>query len=205
MWDFFVTGAIAGYAIAIPVGVVAVLILETGLKRGFWHGLAAGSGAATADLIYATIAVTVGVVVAQWLDPIEPILKLVSSAFLVAMGAAGLYKTWRSRNENPDANVKAVNAGILQTYATLLTLTILNPATIVYFAALILGGTVGQPPGPGEKAAFVAGAALASWSWQSFLAAIGALAHRHMPPGFRLWTSIVGNVIVIALGITILL
>ncbi|MCC7162555.1 MAG: LysE family transporter [Anaerolineae bacterium] len=205
MWNSFVGGAIAGYAIAIPVGVIAILILETGLKRGFWHGFAAGSGAATADLIYATIAVTLGVAVAQLLDPIAPALKLASAAFLVAMGAAGLYRTWRARNESRNVGVRAVNANVYQTYVTLLALTILNPATIAYFAALILGGTVGQAPGTVEKMAFVAGAALASWSWQSLLAAIGALAHRHMPPGFRVWTSFVGNFIIIALGITILL
>lgn len=205
MWNSFVGGAIAGYAIAIPVGAIAILILETGLKRGFWHGFAAGSGAATADLIYATIAVTLGVAVAQLLDPIAPALKLASAAFLVAMGAAGLYRTWRARNESRNVGVRAVNANVYQTYVTLLALTILNPATIAYFAALILGGTVGQAPGTVEKMAFVAGAALASWSWQSLLAAIGALAHRHMPPGFRVWTSFVGNFIIIALGITILL
>lgn len=205
MSDSFISGAIAGYAIAIPVGAIAILILETGLKRGFWHGFAAGSGAATADLIYVTIAATLGVAVAQLLDPIAPILKLVSAAFLVAMGAAGLYKTRRMWNAPTDVNLKGVNASVYRTYVTLLALTVLNPATIAYFAALILGGTVGRAPGTAEKVAFVAGVVLASWSWQSLLAAIGALAHRRMPPGFRRWTSIVGNFIIIVLGITILL
>lgn len=203
-WDSFVKGALAGYAIAIPVGVIAVLILETALKRGFWHGFAAGSGAATADLIYATIAATLGTLVAQWLTPIAPFLKIVSAGFLVVLGARGLYQTWKSRNNHAELQGKDVNASIGKTYATLVGLTILNPATIAYFAALILGGTVGTTPSAADKVAFVLGAALASWSWQSLLAVIGALAHRHMPPGFRVWTSFVGNVIIILLGIRIL-
>lgn len=72
------------------------------------------------------------------------------------------------------------------------------------FAALILGGTVGATPTLGDKAAFVAGAAISSLSWQSFIAAIGSLAHKHLPPGFRVWTSILGNVIIIVLGLRIL-
>ena len=80
----------------------------------------------------------------------------------------------------------------------------MNPATIAYFAALILGGTVGTTPTTGDKVAFVAGAALASLSWQSTLAVIGALAHKHLPPGFKEWTSIVGNIMIIILGIRIL-
>ncbi len=70
MFNSFINGALAGYAIAIPVGAIAILILETSLQRGFWHAFAAGSGMATADLIYATIAATLGVLVAQYLEPL---------------------------------------------------------------------------------------------------------------------------------------
>lgn len=204
MWDSFVNGALAGYAIAIPVGAIAVLILETALKRGFWHGFAAGSGAATADLIYATIAATLGTLVASWLTPIAPFLKIVSAAFLILLGARGLYQTWKIRNNHAELHGKDINASLGKTYVTLLGLTILNPATIAYFAALILGGTVGTTPTAADKVAFVLGAALASWSWQSLLAVVGTLAHRHLPPSFRLWTSFVGNVIIMALGVKIL-
>jgi len=200
----FWSGALAGYAIAIPVGAIAVLILETSLQRGFWHGFAAGSGTATADLFYATIAVTVGTFVASFLTPIAPLLRVVSAGFLVLLGIWGLrnaWRLWRSGNLN---EVKTSPRSIPQTYATFLGLTILNPATIAYFAALILGGTVGTTPSAPEKAAFVLGAFLASWSWQSLLAVGGALAHRHMPPSFRLWTSFIGNTIIILLGIKIL-
>ena len=36
----FVAGALAGWAIAIPVGAIAVLIMETGIRRGFQIGRA---------------------------------------------------------------------------------------------------------------------------------------------------------------------
>lgn len=204
MSSSFINGALAGYAIAIPVGVIAILILETGLRYGFWHGFAAGSGAATADLIYATIAATVGVLIAQVLEPIAPLLKIASAAFLIALGLRGLRKIWRARQIQNAANTKALNATIGRTYLTLLGLTILNPATIAYFAALILGGTVGTTPTTQDKILFAMGAFLASWSWQSLLAAIGALAHKHLPPSFKFWTSLVGNVIIMVLGIRIL-
>lgn len=200
----FINGALAGYAIAIPVGAIAILILETGLQRGFWHAFAAGSGTATADLIYSTIAVTLGTLVAQFLEPVALMLKIVSAAFLVGLGLWGLGKTWQARSRANGAEPKALDASIIRTYLALLGLTILNPATIAYFAALILGGTVGTTPSLADKGAFVLGAALSSWSWQSVIAAIGALAHKHLPHGFRAWTSVVGNMIIIALGIRIL-
>ncbi len=205
MLDSFGRGAIAGYAIAIPVGVIAILILETALQRGFWHGWAAGSGAATADLIYATLAAAFGTIVAQWLAPIAPLLKIVSAAFLLALGARGLYQTWKMRRNRAELRGAEINAGIGKTFATLLGLTLLNPATIAYFAALILGGTVGATPTLADKIAFVLGAWLASWSWQSLLAGIGAFAHRRLSPSFRVWASGVGNCVIMALGVVILL
>jgi arginine exporter protein ArgO len=131
-------------------------------------------------------------------------LKIASAAFLIALGLRGLRKIWRARQIQNAANTKALNATIGRTYLTLLGLTILNPATIAYFAALILGGTVGTTPTTQDKILFAMGAFLASWSWQSLLAAIGALAHKHLPPSFKLWTSLVGNVIIMVLGIRIL-
>src|SRR5581483_484415 len=179
MYDSFIRGALAGYAIALPVGAIAILVLETGLRHSFWHVLAAASGAASADLLYATIAATVGTFVAVWLEPIAPVLKIASTAVLVALGARGLYRTWVAHRKEKRVNGKAINASLPQTYITLLGLTILNPATIAYFTALILGETVGTAPSAVEKASFVFGAFLASWSWKIVLAAMSTLAHRH--------------------------
>jgi len=40
----FVAGALAGWAIAIPVGAIAVLIVEIGIRRGFRLAAAASAG-----------------------------------------------------------------------------------------------------------------------------------------------------------------
>jgi arginine exporter protein ArgO len=88
----------------------------------------------------------------------------------------------------------------LRTYGRFVGLTLLNPLTVTYFAALILGGGTGGARWEG-RALFVLGAALASLSWQSLLAGLGALAHRRLPAAMRQVTSLVGNLIVIGLGI----
>lgn len=58
--EAFGTGAVAGFGIAIPVGAIAVLILQTGIRQGFWSAFLAGAGATSADLIYAGLAVLGG-------------------------------------------------------------------------------------------------------------------------------------------------
>jgi putative Mn2+ efflux pump MntP len=45
---------------------------------------------------------------------------------------------------------------------------------------------------------------LASLSWQTLLAAVGSLLGKRLPPRARLITSLVGNMVVIALGVRIL-
>jgi arginine exporter protein ArgO len=47
--------------------------------------------------------------------------------------------------------------------------------------------------GAAERAAFVAGAFLASLSWQTTLAGISAVAHRRLPARFQMTISLIGN------------
>ena len=42
----FWEGVLAGYGIAIPVGAIAILIVDLGLRRGFQPAFMAGAGAA---------------------------------------------------------------------------------------------------------------------------------------------------------------
>jgi threonine/homoserine/homoserine lactone efflux protein len=65
----FWEGVLAGYGIAIPVGAIAILIVDMGLRRGFLSGFMAGAGAATADFIYALLAVIAGATLAMALAP----------------------------------------------------------------------------------------------------------------------------------------
>lgn len=201
MLEAALAGAIAGYAIAIPVGAIAVLIIHTGLSSGLRAGLAAGSGAATADLIYATIAALAGAGVAAFVGPLEAPLQVVGGIVLVLIGLYGLVTAWQSRDRDTGAHLPA-HRPHGRTFLAVLGLTLLNPATIIYFAAL----TVGLPflGDIGERLVFAGAAFVASLSWQSLLAVFGAMLGRGAGHRLRLPTALLGNVIVIALGLLIL-
>lgn len=193
-------GAVAGYAIAIPVGAIAVLIVDVGLRRGFRPAFAAGAGAATADGLYAALAMIAGAAVAASLVPIQAPLRVVAAVVLLAIAARGFVGLVRTRTRPPDAG-RPSSAGAI--YLRFTGLTLLNPQTVIYFAALILGlpSLVG---GAGERLAFVAGAFLASLSWQTILAVIGATAHRRLPGAFRSVLSVVGNLVIAGFAVAIL-
>ena len=135
--DALLSGIVAGYGIAIPVGPIAILILELGLRRGFRIAFCAGAGAASADLIYATVAAVAGTFLVSVLTPYASILRLASGLGLIAIGALLLY---HGRNVSDRANKSRFGETSLpQTYGMVLGLTILNPVTVTYFTTLILG------------------------------------------------------------------
>jgi threonine/homoserine/homoserine lactone efflux protein len=198
----FIEGALAGYGIAIPVGAIAVLILQAAMRDGWRSGFAAGGGAASADLIYAGVAGLAGGLIAPLITPIASPLKWISAGVLIGIGLLGL---WNSRQPSaPAAGDQApAPAGVMRTYLQFLALTLINPMTVVYFAAQIIGGRADLLTTPLARVLFIVGAGLASLSWQWLLALFGALAHRTLPPGFRAGSVIFGNLLVIALGIRI--
>jgi threonine/homoserine/homoserine lactone efflux protein len=201
MLEAALAGAIAGYAIAIPVGAIAVLIIHTALSNGLRQGLAAGAGAATADLIYATIAALAGAGVAAFVGPLVPPLRVVGGLALVAIGIYGLMTAWQSRDRDTGAHLPAHRAHG-RTFLAVLALTLLNPATVIYFAAL----TVGLPflGDITERLVFAGAAFVASLSWQWLLAIFGAALGRGAGHRLRLPTAIFGNIIVIVLGLLVL-
>jgi threonine/homoserine/homoserine lactone efflux protein len=196
-------GALAGYAIAIPIGAIAVLIVETGVQRGFRVASAAGAGAATADLLYATLAMAGGAAIGAVLAPWSVALRVGAIAVLLAIGIRGLVRVGRHLRERSDAAdpargpARPPDAGgqLLPTYGRFLGLTLLNPATVIYFAALVLALPV-LADEPFARPAFVVGAFAASLSWQTVLAALGAVAHHRLPPGFQLGISLLGNLMI---------
>jgi len=196
----FVAGILAGYGVAIPVGAIAVLIIDTALRRGLVQGLAAGAGAATADGVYAAVAALAGAAVAALIEPVAVELRVVSVVVLVVIAGRGFAGLAGRRSTGTMAQVP--ERPPRRTYLTFLGLTIINPMTVIYFAALILGlPALGE--GAGEKAAFVVGAFLASLSWQSLLALGGSIFHRRLPPRLQVVTSLVGNVIVLGFALNI--
>jgi threonine/homoserine/homoserine lactone efflux protein len=198
-----IAGALAGYAIAIPVGAIAVLIIHTGLTQGLRAGLAAGAGAATADLIYASLAALAGLWVSSIIGPFERPLQLVGGAILIAFGLRGLWSLRSARETvEPEAVLREASRPHHRTYLAMLALTLLNPATVVYFSALIVGlPFLGDA---GDRLAFAAAAGLASLSWQWLLAIFGAALRRGGGHRVRQVSSLVGNAVIVVLGALIM-
>lgn len=194
----FITGIITGLVIAMPPGAVTGLIVRTGLQRGFRAALAAGWGAATVDLVYCSIAVLAGAAFIPLLGAVEGPLRAATGIVLIGLG---LYGILRSRHETPnDAPVGARD--LIATYVRFIGITMVNPATLAYFAAIAFGfsGSVLADAG-----GFIAGVFTASIGWHAMLALMSGSLHGRLGPRARAILTVVANGVVVALGVRILM
>jgi arginine exporter protein ArgO len=91
---------------------------------------------------------------------------------------------------------------VARTYATFLALTLLNPATVIYFASLAVGlPTISSEPA--ARVLFVAGAGLSSLSWQWLLAGAGSALHGRVPARLGMLTGIASSAIIALLALKI--
>jgi arginine exporter protein ArgO len=91
-------------------------------------------------------------------------------------------------------------------YFGLLGLTVLNPATIVYFGALGLGRQTDDQMSTAAQIVFVAAAFAASASWQLLLAGGGSLVGRTLTgTSGRLATAMVSSAFIVVLAVALVL
>lgn len=193
MAQAFFLGMAAAYGIAIPVGPIAVLILRTGVSRGLRAAAAAGAGAATADLIFATSAMVFGAAVSGFLAPALPVLRIVAAAALAVIAIRGLLAAPQPIER------QSGGPGTGNTYLMFLGLTMLNPPTVIYFVSLVIA-LPEVSADLASRAAFVVGAFLASLSWQEVLALAGAMLHGRLTPQLQRITAVISSIIILALA-----
>jgi arginine exporter protein ArgO len=202
MTDVVIAGLLAGYGVAIPVGAIAVLIISLTARTSLRVGAAGAMGVAAADGLYALVAVLGGAALAGLISPISGPLRWAAAVVLIGIAAR---TAWSALAHYRDPARAATVRGGLDTpgraFFGVLALTLLNPATVVYFAALVLGRQAGDGLTGGSAAVFVLAAFAASASWQLTLALGGSLVGRWVSsPRGRLVTALVSSAIIVILA-----
>jgi arginine exporter protein ArgO len=194
----FAAGLLAGYGVAIPVGAIGALIVSLSARQSLRIGVAAALGVATADGLYALVAVLSGAALARFLEPITVQLHWAAAIVLVALAVRTAVSAFHTKSTVERSGF----ARPVRTYFGLLGLTVLNPATIVYFGALVVGGQAEAAGNLGTGLVFVLAALLASASWQLLLAGGGSLVGRVLsgPRGQRV-TALVSSAVIIVLAV----
>jgi threonine/homoserine/homoserine lactone efflux protein len=190
-----IAGLSAGLAIAMQVGAVSLLLVETAVAGGPRVGIAAGMGVATVDLLFAAAAAAAGATAGALLAAHETEIRLVAAATLAAIavhGLVGLRRTVATRTHDPVRDERPS-----EHYARFFAITLLNPLTIASFAAVATSLPLGNPT---AAIAFAAGVGAASAAWHLALTAAAGHAGRWITPRIQRGLAIGGRVAVLLIA-----
>ncbi|MFF4759439.1 LysE family transporter [Streptomyces sp. NPDC001292] len=202
-----VAGLLAGYGIAVPVGAVATYLVTLTARTSLRTGVCAALGVATADGLYALLAALGGSALAAALRPVIVPLRWASALLLAALAVRGAVVALRRyRGHRLATRTAPAPPSPARAYLALLGITLLNPTTLIYFAALVLGTRGTQAAPPSQQAVFVLAALAASASWQLLLAGGGALLGRALTGHRgRLVTALVASGVITVLAVRMLI
>lgn len=192
-------GALAGLGIALPLGAIGVLLLGEGIARGFRRGAPAALAVGAVDTSYSAVAVAFGAAAAPVIGGWGRWPAVLGGAVLLVIATLGL---WRSSRPPADGATPPAGSG-WRRFVLFLGLTAINPATLVYFAAITVG-LAGRLGTPAAAAAFVAGVGLASVSWQLVVVGTGAALRHRITERARRLSVVIGNLVVGGLGVAML-
>ncbi|MFD3537301.1 LysE family transporter [Streptomyces sp. NPDC058664] len=198
-----VAGLLAGYGIAIPVGAVGAYLVAVTARTGWRTGAGAALGVAAADGVYALLAVAGGSALVPVLTPVMTPFRWASALVLATLAVRA---AWAALAAHRSGGLASRDDGTTLTpgraFLTFLGITILNPMTVVYFAALVLATGPSAPATLPDRTAFVLAALAASASWQLLLALGGTLLGRTLTGSRgRLATALASSTLIVVLAV----
>jgi threonine/homoserine/homoserine lactone efflux protein len=193
---YFVKGVIIGLSIAVPVGPIGILCIRRTLTQGRIIGFLSGLGAATADAFYGAIAGFGLTFLSNLLVGQQTGLRLIGGGLLCIIGV----KTFLSK---PAEQGNSVEGNTLWgAYLSTFILTLTNPVTILFFAAVFAGLGVGSGSDHYLSAGIlVSGIFLGSASWWLILSGFTGLLRGVFNVRRMQWLNRISGLIIIGFGL----
>jgi len=209
-------GIVIGFPIAASPGPIFFLILRRTLARGWRSGLISGLGVATGDATYAALAAFGVAAVTNVLVAERRWISLVGGIGLVVIGVRTIVGTpslthehlkrshgTAGRSRGPTGPPTRGSENVAGAYASMVALTLSNPATILSFAAVFAGLGLRVSSGWPSAGALVVGVMLGSALWWVVLTAIVAAARDRLTPPITRAIALISGVAIVAFGAVI--
>jgi arginine exporter protein ArgO len=172
----FASGAVAGLAVAMPLGAVGSYLIGLAARERSAIAAAAALGIASVDGAYAIMAALAGAGVHQLLSEASGWLTWAAAITLVLVSVHTMRMALRRYRGQTGTLAQHNNLSPARAYLSLVALTAVNPATLITFAAVVVGRA--QMGSSLAVALFALGAFMASAVWQLLLAGGGRLLGR---------------------------
>ncbi|MDP1995298.1 MAG: LysE family transporter, partial [Ignavibacteria bacterium] len=152
-------GIVIGFAMAVPIGPIGIICIRKTLTEGRMRGMIIGLGAATADMLYGSIAAFGLTIISDTLLSQRVWIRLAGGALLLFLGV----RTFRARPKDPKIEIQ--NSGRLRSYFTTIFLTLTNPLTVFAFLAVFAALGLGNGLSLFSSSVLVAGVFAGSFLW----------------------------------------
>ncbi len=198
--DLFLRGLAIGFAVAVALGPVGLLVIRRTLDRGWAYGFVSGAGVATTDALYAAIAAFGLTAVTSSLVGIDRPLGVVGGAVLVLLAIRSARSAVRIDSPAAAVTERGRLGGPTAAWGSMIVLTATNPATILSFAALFasIGAGTGGPAG---ASAVVAGVFAGSLAWWAILTGSVARVRAHLTPRVSRGLNVLAAIVILGFGI----
>lgn len=198
MATHFWHGIMVGFAICIPVGPIAVLILRRTIADGRLSGLVSGLGAAVADALIGTIAALFLAALMPAIEEHRGAIQLVGGAFIISMGVF----IFRTPPKIRETKRPIHERNLLVAFFSTCVLTLSNPITILSTTGIVAATGMGGPETTMlHSATLVLGIFSASTFWWVFLCTCAHWLARKLGNGFIRVINLIAAILIIGFGV----
>ncbi len=178
MISYFFSGAVTGLAVAMPIGAVGSYLVGLAARERTATAVAAALGIASVDGAYAMLAAVGGNGLQTMLNEVSGWLTYAAAITLVVVAIHTIRMALR-RSRDIRAGAQLGRLTPARAYLSLAGITAINPATVVTFAAVIVGRSASDSGSAWPAVAlFALGAFVASAAWQLLLTGGGGVLGR---------------------------
>jgi threonine/homoserine/homoserine lactone efflux protein len=157
-------GLLIGFSTAVPIGPIGIMCIQQSISCGRRRGFVSGLGAATADMLFGSVAIFGVTMISDFLMDNNLIIRATGGVLLLVIGI----RIMMGKQEGRVSEVKREN--MVQSYLTTMLLTLTNPMTILaYMTILAVFNIVAVDRGPLSSSLLVTGIFLGSAIWFTLL------------------------------------
>ncbi|OAM88415.1 hypothetical protein AW736_19060 [Termitidicoccus mucosus] len=198
MATHFWHGIMVGFAICIPVGPIAALILRRTVADGRLSGFVSGLGAAMADALIGVFAALFLAALMPAIEEHRGAIQLVGGAFIISMGVFILRTPPKIRETKRPLHERNLLVACLTTCV----LTLSNPITVMSATLIVAStGIGGSETTVLHSAMLVLGIFTASTSWWIFLCTCAHWLARKLGNGFIRAINLIAAILIIGFGV----
>ena len=197
-FEVFLKGIVIGLLASLPLGPIGVMCIQRTLSKSQRSGFVSGLGAASADTLFATVALFSLTVVLSFIEDNMVIIKVLGGISVIIVGMTILLK-------NPVGQIRRNRAGkgsnLWSDYLSVLLITLANPAYILIFVALFAALGVNHEGIPyANGLLMILGVLCGTSLWWFLLTFCISFLRRKFRPRHLLWMNRISGSVIVMLG-----